>query len=172
MFLKSISSEIGEIVQIPPLLRQYEHTNSFKNYLICINRKFCAECSLLSKLNNSINFFAAEGRQTKRLIVEKRVTYGTYAEYQVFNSCVTEESKVFQRGNNTWHSYSWMPLKRGLSERHTIAFQAGALNHKVSLHLDLSYATKWVILFISFYSYIFYAKQKITEKQQLHLRIP
>lgn len=40
VFLNSIFSEMGEIVQIPPLLRQYEHTNSLENDLIYINREF------------------------------------------------------------------------------------------------------------------------------------
>lgn len=35
-FLNSFSSEMGEIVQIPPLLRQYEQTNNLKNGLIYI----------------------------------------------------------------------------------------------------------------------------------------
>lgn len=54
VFLNSISLEMGEIVWIAPLLRQYEHSNSLRNDLIYITRKFCVGYSLLSKLNNSI----------------------------------------------------------------------------------------------------------------------
>lgn len=75
VFLNSIYLEMGEIVQIPPLLRQYEHINSFKNDLIYIKQEIL--CGMLTSLEAEYfyrKYLTFDGRQTERLIVGKVVT--------------------------------------------------------------------------------------------------